>query len=148
VAVVERDVCGVFEGRSKPVSRRRHNGILARFNLPHVDADFTPDHHTILGGAPRDSGGIGARYQGLGRGAAGIDASPADEMALNDSHLHPGPAKRNAKDGPAWPVPMMIASKSGMTSRPSSRRCHYNNQWLMSFHTPGGSRIVKRIASV
>jgi hypothetical protein len=26
----------------------------------------------------------------LGRGAAGIDASAADEMALNDSHLHPG----------------------------------------------------------
>src|SRR5215472_4158920 len=28
----------------------------------------------------------------------------------------PAPAKRNAKDGPAWPVPMMIASKSGMNS--------------------------------
>src|SRR6516164_4490022 len=28
----------------------------------------------------------------------------------------PAPARRNAKDGPAWPVPMMIASKSGMTS--------------------------------
>src|SRR5215475_7293822 len=27
----------------------------------------------------------------------------------------PAPARRNAKDGPAWPVPMMIASKSGMT---------------------------------
>jgi hypothetical protein len=49
-----------------------------------------PDHHTILGGAPRDPGGIGARYQGLGRGAAGIDASATDEMALNESHLHPG----------------------------------------------------------
>jgi hypothetical protein len=50
----------------------------------------TPDHHTILGGAPRDPGGIGARYQSLGRGAAGIDASAADEMSLNDSDLHPG----------------------------------------------------------
>jgi hypothetical protein len=37
-------------------------------------------------GAP---GGMGARYQGLGRGAAGIDASAADETSLNDSHLHP-----------------------------------------------------------
>ena len=64
-------------------------------------------------GAP---GGIGARYQGLGRGAAGIDASAADEMALNDSHLHPGAGQAECQDGPAWPVPMMIASKSGMTS--------------------------------
>ena len=93
VAAVERDVGGVFEGRGKPVSRRRHNRIHARFHPPHVDADVTPDHHTILRGAPRDPGGIGARYQGLGRGAAGIDASAADEMALNDSHLHPGPGK-------------------------------------------------------
>ena len=93
MAAVERDVSGVFEGRGKPVSRRRHNRILARLNPPHVDADITPDHHTILGGAARDPGGIGARYQGLGRGAAGIDASSADEMALNDSHLHRGAGK-------------------------------------------------------
>jgi hypothetical protein len=33
---------------------------------------------------------MGARHQGLGRGAAGIDASAADEMSLNDSDLHPG----------------------------------------------------------
>src|SRR5215471_2295781 len=46
----------------------------------------------------------------------------------------PAPAKRNAKDGPAWPVPMMIASKSGMTSLSRSRRRHYNNRLLMSFH--------------
>ena len=45
----------------------------------------------------------------------------------------PAPARRNAKDGPAWPVPMMIASKSGMTSLSSSRRRHYNNQLLISF---------------
>src|SRR5262249_22101458 len=50
----------------------------------------TLDHHTILGGASCNPGGIGARYQGLGRGAAGIDASAADEMAFDDSHLHPG----------------------------------------------------------
>ena len=63
---------------------------FARFDPPHVDADIAPDRHTVLGGAPRSPGSIGARDQGLGRGAAGIDASAADEMALNDSHLHPG----------------------------------------------------------
>src|SRR5215470_20408651 len=83
VAAVERDVCGVFDGGSKPISRRRHNRILARFNLPHVDAVITPDHHTILGGAPRGPGGIGARYQGLGRGAAGVGAGAANETALD-----------------------------------------------------------------
>src|SRR6516225_4450862 len=50
----------------------------------------------------------------------------------------PAPARRNAKDGPAWPVPMIIASKSGMTTLSSSRRLHYDNQWLMSFHVSGG----------
>ena len=50
---------------------------------------ISPPITIILGGAPRDPGGIGGRYQGLGRGAAGIDASAADEMALNDSDLHP-----------------------------------------------------------
>jgi hypothetical protein len=82
----------------------------------------TPDHHTILRGAPRDPGGIGARYQGFGRGAAGIDASAADETALNDSHLHPGAGQVERQRYPAWPVPMTIASKSGMTSLSSSRR--------------------------
>ena len=90
MATVERDVCGVFEGRGAPVSCRRDNRILAGFNPPHVDADITSDHHTILGGAPRDPRGIGAHYHGLGRGAAGIDAGAADEMELNDGHLHPG----------------------------------------------------------
>src|SRR5262249_23314532 len=93
---------------------------------PNVDADISPDQDSILGGAPRDPRGVGARYQGLGRGAAGIDTSAADEMSLNDSDLHPGPVRRNAKDCPAWPVPMMIASKSGTISLSSSRRRHYN----------------------
>src|SRR5215813_7535712 len=44
----------------------------------------------------------------------------------------PAPARWNAKDGPAWPAPMMIASKSGMNSLSSSRRRHYNNQLLIS----------------
>src|SRR5208282_4440608 len=40
----------------------------------------------------------------------------------------PAPARRNAKDGPAWPAPMMIASKSGMTSLFSVRRRNHNGQ--------------------
>jgi hypothetical protein len=31
------------------------------------------------------------------------------------------------KDGPAWPVPMRIASKSGITSPSTSRRRNHNN---------------------
>src|SRR5262249_55353853 len=48
----------------------------------------------------------------------------------------PAPARRNAKDGPAWPVPMMIASKSGMTSLSS----------VNEFNQTGSSRseIVRR----
>src|SRR5262245_36930199 len=58
--------------------------------VPRVDADITPDHHIILGGAPRGQSGISGRTPGLGRCAAGIDASAADKMALDDSRLHPG----------------------------------------------------------
>src|SRR6516225_5317614 len=54
----------------------------------------------ILGGAPRGPGRVRARDQGLGRGAAGIDASAADEIALDDSHLHPGAGKAERQ---RWP---------------------------------------------
>jgi hypothetical protein len=40
----------------------------------------------------------------------------------------PAPVRRNAKDGPACPVPMMIASKSGTTSFSSSRSRYHRNQ--------------------
>src|ERR1700746_386669 len=60
--------------------------LTRRMSMPTSPPIATP----YSAGAPRGPGGIGARYQRLGRGAAGIDASAADEMALDDSHLHPG----------------------------------------------------------
>src|SRR5215472_7302080 len=50
----------------------------------------------------------------------------------------PAPARRNAKDGPAWPVPMMIASKSGMTSLSSSRRRYIKPVAYIVLYRPGG----------
>ncbi len=46
-----------------------------------------PDLHAEIRGAPREMRRIGARDQRLGRRAAGIDASPADQLALDERDL-------------------------------------------------------------
>ena len=90
---VKGDVRCVLEGRGQPVARPCHDRILARLDLPHIDADFAGDRDPVIGRTPRQLCGIGARHQRLCRRAAGIDAGAADEIALDDRDLHPGAGK-------------------------------------------------------
>ena len=68
-------------GRGTP---RRDDGVLALLHPPHVHRDAAADHDTEVGGAARHVRGIGAGDQGLGRRAAGVDAGPAERLALDD----------------------------------------------------------------
>jgi hypothetical protein len=69
-------------------SRRSRDGILARLDRPHVDGNVALQPNTELAGAPRHPGRIGAGHQRLGRDAAGIHASAAERLALDDGDLH------------------------------------------------------------
>ncbi len=69
--------------------RERDDAILARLDLGHVDLDAAGDLDAELGPAARQMRGIGAGHHGLGRRAAGIDASAAEELALDDRDLLP-----------------------------------------------------------
>src|SRR6516165_4277104 len=60
----------------------------------------------------------------------------------------PAPARRNAKDGPAWPVPMMIASKSGMTCRSSRKRRYCNKRLLISFYVAAGQGAASTTSKI
>jgi hypothetical protein len=71
------------------VDRLLDDGILARLHRLHVDAD-RPDLDAVVGGAPGDVGGAGARHQGLGRDAAIVDAGAAKVLALDQHRLHAG----------------------------------------------------------
>ena len=79
-----------FERGGQTISELRHHRVLARLDPFHIDRDPAGDRDPVFGGMAREVGGIGARHQGLGRGAAGIDAGAADQVAFDDRHLHAG----------------------------------------------------------
>src|SRR5262249_2011098 len=98
-----------LQGSLDPFARRAHNGVLARLYRFHVDGDGTADGHTVVAGAACEVRRVGARNQGLGRGAAGIHAGTAEKLALDDSNLR-ACSRPPPRVAPACPVPMMIAS--------------------------------------
>ena len=69
--------------------RERDDAVLARLDLGHVDLDRAGDLDAELGPAARQMRRIGAGHHGLGGRAAGIDAGPAEELALDDRDLLP-----------------------------------------------------------
>ena len=76
------------------------NLIHARHHGGEVDADWS-DVHAKISPAPREVSRIGAGDQRLGRGAAGVDACAADELAFDQRNLLPADASRPAIAGPA-----------------------------------------------
>ncbi len=62
------------------------HGVLARHDGGEINAD-RPDLHAEIRAAPREMSRIGARDQRLGRRAAGVDASPTDQIALDERDL-------------------------------------------------------------
>jgi hypothetical protein len=77
-----------------------HDGVLPRLHALDVDTDVAAEEDSELGGAARQVGGMGARHQGLGRRAAGVDASAAEELALDDADLHPGRTEADREERP------------------------------------------------
>ena len=70
-------------------------------------------------GAAREMSRIGAGDECLRRNAAGIYASAAEQLAFDQRDADPAAVSRPASGGPAWPVPMMIASKFFSCANPS-----------------------------
>ena len=62
------------------------HGVLARHDGGEINAD-RPDLHAEIRATPREMSRIGARDQRLGRRAAGVDASPTDQIALDERDL-------------------------------------------------------------
>ena len=56
--------------------------VLSRHDGGEIDADRA-GADAVIAGAPRHMGGIGAGDERLGRRAAGVDAGPADQLALD-----------------------------------------------------------------
>ena len=71
------------------IDRLPDDGVLARLHRLHVDADRT-DADAVVGGAPGNVRGAGARHQRLGRDAAVVDAGAAEVLALDQRRLHAG----------------------------------------------------------
>src|SRR6202041_2094420 len=59
------------------------DSIFARHDGGEINAD-RPDLHAEIHGPLREMSSIGARDQRLGRRAAGVDASPSDQIALDE----------------------------------------------------------------
>jgi hypothetical protein len=55
-----------------------------RLDLDHVDRDGTAGDDPVVGSAPGDVGGPGARDERLGRHAPGVDAGSAEEVPLEE----------------------------------------------------------------
>ena len=100
-----------FEPAGHALIRLLHDGVLARLDASHVDANRTVDHHAEIRAAACDVRGPRTRDQRLGGNATVVDASAADKLALDYATLRPALPSRTASGGPACPVPMTIASK-------------------------------------
>src|ERR1700685_2553650 len=77
-----------------------HDGVLTRLDPLHVNADLVAEDDAVLGGSSCYMSGAGAGHKGFGGRAAVVDAGAAEQLALDNSHLHPGLAKAN---GEKWP---------------------------------------------
>ncbi len=71
--------------------------LHAGFDGLHVDADFAFEDHSVEGGATCHVGGVGAGDEGFGGDAAGVDAGPAEELALDHGDLHAGPGEASCE---------------------------------------------------
>lgn len=96
--------------------RATHDSIFALFYFLHINRDRAIDHHTVTAGASRDMSCASACDQRFGRDAAHIGMQPVltqvppNRLRSMIATFIPVPASRTASDGPACPVPIMIAS--------------------------------------
>src|SRR5262249_46196524 len=83
MALINRATLEIFQPLLDTFTRAPRHMILSSLDRLHVDDDLARDVHTEIGRTPRHMRGVGARHQGLGRRAAGIDASAAEQVALD-----------------------------------------------------------------
>ena len=83
--------------RRSPRPRRR-----APSPSRHVDRGRRRRRDAVVGAAPREMRGVGAGDQRLGRHAAGVDAGAAEQLPLDEGHLHAG-ARSAARRAAARP---------------------------------------------
>src|SRR5262249_35494591 len=88
VALVDRDIGVAPQSPLDAARGEAEHVVFALLDLLHVDTDGTLDPDAVLAGAPSRMGGIGAGDQRLGRRAAGVDAGPAEAMALDNGNAH------------------------------------------------------------
>jgi hypothetical protein len=110
VALNDRDIRRATEPLLHIAGRLTDDVVLARLHARHIDANATVDRDAEQRRMPGDVSGAGACDQRLGRDASGIDARTAEALALENRGLAAGFRQRTANGGPAWPVPMTIAS--------------------------------------
>ena len=67
----------------------RDDGVLARLDLFHVDANRSVKDDAEIGCASRHVGGTGAGDEGLGGDAADVDAGATEELTLDHGYLEP-----------------------------------------------------------
>src|SRR5215471_6731693 len=89
VALINRATLEIFQPLLDTVTRAPGHMIFSSLDRLHIDDDLARDVHAEIGCTSRHMGGVGARHQGLGRRAAGIDASAAEQVALDDGNVSP-----------------------------------------------------------
>ena len=92
--------------------------VLARLDAAMSTRDAAVDHDAEVGARARDVRGARAGDQRLRRDAADVDAGAAEALALEDRRLASRAGKPHGERGPAWPVPMTIASKRSVMADP------------------------------
>src|SRR5215813_15424116 len=97
MALIYRTALEIFQPLLDTVARSAGHMILSSLDRLHIDGDLAWDVHAEIGRTPLHVHGVGARHQGLGRRAAGIDASTAEKLALDDGNASPGVDKALCK---------------------------------------------------
>src|ERR1700682_3329961 len=85
MAADERTALHPLQPRLHAVPVVEHDLVLAGLHLRHVDRDFACGD-AVFGSPTGKVGGMRAGHQRLGRDTAGVDASPADQFALDHRH--------------------------------------------------------------
>src|SRR6266566_3210840 len=93
-------------------ARSRLSGyrVPAGLDRLHVHSQFTLQSDAEISGAACDLRRTGACDQGFRWNAASVDAGPPNKFRSITAIFMPASTKRAASGGPAYPVPMMIAS--------------------------------------